>query len=205
MRRRRARSRCTVRAARRDPLEQFVEAGDEPVRVAAVVVEVERGPDISREPAPLVERVDAVHARADHHVVALVQKDGGVVRVDSVQRERKDAGTLAGVARTEELHAGFSDERCRDACVELALARFDLLETDRVKIVERRVRPDHAGIVLQTRLEPVRRGPQFVRGERAPLDRLPAEEERAEFGDRTGSRGEHPIPVGPSILCAEIA
>src|SRR5208282_6207007 len=77
-------SRCTANPCAGQLFQELAEAADQSVRVRAVVVEVERGPYVPRKASTRVVGVGTVHARADQHLVTLIQEDRGVVRVDAV-------------------------------------------------------------------------------------------------------------------------
>jgi hypothetical protein len=141
-----------------------------------------------------------MHPGSDHHVVSLIQEDRRVVGVDPVQREGEDARSVARVGRPEESKAGLARERPSHEGVQLPLPGLDRVEPDATEVVDRRVGSDHSGVVLEPRLEPVRRRPEGVVGEGAPLDRLAAEEEGAKRGDRARRGREHANPCRPEHL-----
>jgi len=135
-----------------------------------------------------------VTARAHHHPVPLVQEEGRVVRIDPVEREREDARSGARVARAEDAEPRLGLEGRGDATVDKPLLRLDRLRAHPREVVEGRVGPDHAGVVLQAGLEAVRRRAQRVVGERGPLYGLAADEERTEARERRRGGRQDPDP-----------
>ncbi len=106
--------------------------------------------------------MDAVHPRADEHLVPFVEEDRHVVRVDAVDGEREHARAVSGVLGTEDVDPGLVQEGVGHAGIDGVLLRLDLVEPDARKIIDAGMRPDHARVVLEAGLEPVGRGTQGV-------------------------------------------
>lgn len=71
-----------------------------------------------------------MHPRANQDVVALIEEDGGVVRVDSVDREREDARALPRIRGAEKVNSRFSGERRGDASIDRVLLGLNVVEPD---------------------------------------------------------------------------
>jgi len=97
----------------------------------------------------------AVHPRANHHIMPFVEEHRYVVRVDAVDGEREDARALPRVRGTEDVHPGFARHRGRDPGVHGVLLALDGLEPNSAEVLESRMGPDHARVVLETGFEAV--------------------------------------------------
>jgi len=125
-------------------------------------------------------------------LVALVQEQRGVMGVDPVEREGGDARPPFGFLRSEEVEARLAAQGLGELPVERHFPRTHLGRVEPGQILDGRPGSDDPCVVLEPGLETVRRGPELVVRERAPLHRFPAEKEGSEGGEGTGSGGENP-------------
>ena len=80
--------------------------------------------------------------------MTLVQEERRVVRIDAVDRERKDARAIAGVRRAEHVHPGLVPKTPSDPVVRLLLRRFHGVEADVLEVPDPGRGPQHPGVVL---------------------------------------------------------
>src|SRR6185312_10006196 len=98
------------------------------------------------------QRLRAVMSGADADAGA-VGELGDVVRVDAVDRERRERAATLGVAWPDDPQPGNLGQPLEHVCGERALVIAHTLHTERVEVADGRTEPDRLGDRRRSRLE----------------------------------------------------